>query len=220
VVEAELALFEVQVEGVSGNALGLGEAMFSEGPEGFDAVDVAVAADELVIAMVDPEVFSIADIDQAMVPPPAIAMDDTLGGDTTPNDLLQRRLTRIGYNLRIDPAVAFEDTEDDGLATGSATTLASHTPGPKVGFVDFNLAGERTVALTFLSEPPANLEKDRVNGTNTDAGQFGGIRGRQVQGHTPYKTPESLLCNSGMEVIPVFPFHNRSLAPPSLCLAS
>ncbi len=67
-VKAELALFEVEVEGVSWDAFEPGEAMFGEGPEGFDAVDVTVAANEFVISMMGPEVFGVADIDQALVP--------------------------------------------------------------------------------------------------------------------------------------------------------
>lgn len=79
-VKAELAFFKVQVDGVSGDALSLGKAMFGEGPEGFDAVDAAVTADELVIAIVDPEVLGVADINQALVPTLAIAVDDAFSG--------------------------------------------------------------------------------------------------------------------------------------------
>ena len=57
-VEAELSLFEVQIKHVSGHAVEAGQAVFGVAPEALDAVDVATSIDELIVAVVDPQVLA------------------------------------------------------------------------------------------------------------------------------------------------------------------
>jgi hypothetical protein len=58
VIEAELCLFEVEVERVFWNPVELDQAVLGEAPEALDTIDVAGTAAELILAVIDPEVLS------------------------------------------------------------------------------------------------------------------------------------------------------------------
>jgi type IV secretion system protein VirB4 len=79
VVEAVLALLEVQVERVGRHPVELDEPTLGVRPEALDAVDVALAAGEVVLLVVDPQVLLVADVDQAVVATPAVGVDDAVG---------------------------------------------------------------------------------------------------------------------------------------------
>lgn len=83
-VEAELGLLEVQVEGMVGDPVELRQPPLGEAREALDAVDVAASPSELVAAVLDPQVLLIADVHQPVVPRPAIGMDDDLRLDSVP----------------------------------------------------------------------------------------------------------------------------------------
>lgn len=70
------------MEGRHRHAVELLKPALGKAPEALDAVDVALAVGELVRAMVDPEVFRLADIHQAVVAAPAIRVDDRIGRDS------------------------------------------------------------------------------------------------------------------------------------------
>jgi len=57
VVEAELALLQVQLNGVASHTVELGELGLGEAPERLDTVDVLPTSGKLVLTVVDPEVF-------------------------------------------------------------------------------------------------------------------------------------------------------------------
>ncbi len=106
VVEAELGFLEVQFEGFGGYAIELGEPPLGVVPERLDAVDMVLAPGELVVAVVDPEVLVEADVDQAVVTPPAVGVNDGAGVDLAPDHRLQRGFRTVGDDLGIDLALA------------------------------------------------------------------------------------------------------------------
>ena len=85
-IEAPLALFQVQVEGRHGHAVELLEPPLGVAPEALDAVDVTLAVGELVRAMMDSEVLRVADIHESVVTAPAVGVDDGIGGDSAANN--------------------------------------------------------------------------------------------------------------------------------------
>ena len=82
-VVSPFGLLEMEVEGVSRQALELGQPALGQAPEAFDAVDMDGAFGELVAGMVDADV-AIAEVDQAVVAAPAIGVDDGARGSTRP----------------------------------------------------------------------------------------------------------------------------------------
>jgi len=68
-VEPELALFQIQVKGMFGNAVELRQPAFGNAPERLNAIDVMLSSDEFVVAVVDPELLVKADVHQPVVAP-------------------------------------------------------------------------------------------------------------------------------------------------------
>jgi hypothetical protein len=116
---------------------GLGKA-----PEAFNPVDRGSSSDKFIAPMIDSQVLPIADVDQAMVPPPAVRVDDAAEFHATPNHGLERVFPAIRDDLCIHVPVAFEDPEDSGLTERTSATFALDALGTDVRFIDFNLAGK------------------------------------------------------------------------------
>ncbi len=147
------------------------KTMFSITPEALNAVDMCRAPHELALSMVDSEVLRVTDINQSVVAAPPVGVNDHLRCDTTANNGLQRHLFAVRYDLWIDLTVTLEETEDDGLATGSATALAAHSTSAEVRLIDFNFAsGEGSITRAFFDETCSDFEKDRGDGLTGQAG--------------------------------------------------
>lgn len=72
----KLGFLPVEVKSLRRHAPELGQADFGNAPEPLDSVDVrAVFFGEFVLAVVHALV-SLADIDQAVIPPPAVRLND------------------------------------------------------------------------------------------------------------------------------------------------
>jgi hypothetical protein len=121
VVEPILGLFQMQVEGSRRDAIELLQATFGKAPEALNAVDMMRARHELVLTVMDSEMFGIPDINQPVITAPTVAIDDSVEGDATAHNGLQSTLFAVRHDLRVDAAVTFEDAEDNGLARSSAT---------------------------------------------------------------------------------------------------
>src|ERR1039458_8626397 len=115
-IEAELGLFEVEIEGMFWDAVELEQASLGEAPETFDTVDMMRSAGELIVSVADPEVLVEAQIDEAIVSSPAIGMEHGLRLDSASNHRLQSGFGGIRDNLGIDLVAAFEQAEHDGFA--------------------------------------------------------------------------------------------------------
>jgi len=130
----------------------------------------------------------------------------------TSNNLLQRGLSGIRANLRIDPAIALEDTEDNGFRSGTTSALTPNSPRSEIGFVHFNLACEGAVERTFINQPGPDSLVDRVDRTDAEPTQISRFRGWKIKGKEAQNLPEFALRNLRPFVVPVFPIHIRSLA--------
>ena len=148
-VKTELGLLKVQRKGLRWDAFELSQTQFGIGPEGLDSVDMAVTSSKLVFSMMDSKVLGVSDVHQVLIASPTVTVDDAIDRDMTSNNLLQRGLSGIRDNPRIDPAIALEDTEDNGFRSGTTSALTPNSPRAEIGFVHFDLACERAVEHTF-----------------------------------------------------------------------
>src|SRR5947209_2598807 len=105
-------------------------------PEALYPVDVVRTAHELVSAVVDPEVFRVADIYEAVVAAPPIRVNDCFEGDTPADDGLKCGLFAVRHDLRVDLALTLQQPEDDGLAARATAALAAHSASAEVRFID------------------------------------------------------------------------------------
>jgi len=85
-IKAPLALFQVQVKSCRWHAVGLLQAPLGKAPEALDAVDVALAVSKLVSTMIDPVMFRIPDIDEAVIAAPPVTVNDGVCRDATANN--------------------------------------------------------------------------------------------------------------------------------------
>ena len=81
--------FEVRFDAVKFH-----EPAFGETPESFDAIDVGFAFNE-GSALLDPDMFVIAHIDQPIVTDPQIGVQYASGVNMAANDLLERLLAQF-----------------------------------------------------------------------------------------------------------------------------
>lgn len=153
----------------------------------------------------------VARVHQPVIAAPAVTMDDAIQCHFTPDSLLQRGFLDIRDNLCGHPSVALVQAKHDGLAPCAPSALAANTARPKVGFVYFHLPRPRAVFFTLDSDTLTQLDVDGIYRAQADPCQSCSIRGRQVQGEVTQNFPKSLLCDSGARIVPVFPFHYRSL---------
>ena len=122
-----LALFQVQVELLRGDAVKLMQPTLGITPEALDAINVCRAAHELISPVVDPQVLRVTNIYKAVVTAPPVRVDDRFEGYATANNSLQSNLLSVGHDLRIDLALALEEAEDDGLARCATTARSLRT---------------------------------------------------------------------------------------------
>lgn len=198
----------------------LEQATFGEAPEALDAVDVIRSKSELIVRVADPEVLIVADIDQSVVASPAVCVKDGFNSDSAANDRLESGFGGVRHDLGVDLIAAFQQSEDDGLAAGSAISLAPHTTSAEVRFIGLNLAQEGRVALTRLRHPSAHPEEDRIAGTHRNARHSRSLRRGQIQHKTANQTPKLCFTDLGTPIILVNPNHHRKLALSSKSFAS
>lgn len=139
-IEAPLALFQVQMEGHDGHAVELLEPPLGIAPEALDAVDVTLVVSELVVAVADSEVLRVADIDEAVVTSPAVAMDDGVSRHPAAGNSLQSGLLAVRHDLGVDASLALEESEDDSLTPRASAAPAAHAARSEVGLIHFDLA--------------------------------------------------------------------------------
>lgn len=189
---------------VGTQAVELMHTTFGKGPEALDAVYVIRADGKLIIAMIDTQILRKTDIDQTVVATPTVGVDNYVRADFSANNGLQRGFLAIRNDLGIDPAVAFENAEDDRLAACPATTLAANTPASEIGLVHLNLSSlDRGVTRTFFDQADTDFLKDLVNAFPGDISQFGCFAGRQIHCEIPQYLAKLFLGNSGTAIIPV-----------------
>jgi len=188
------------------------QSRFGEAPETFNAIDMGSASDEFVLAMIHPQVFAISDIDQAIVAPPSIGVDDAIQGDTTSDNPLERRLSAVWNDFCVDRSIALENTKHSRFTVSAASSLTFDAPGTEVGLIDFNLTRERRLKLAIFSNAFTDAAQIPVDGIAVVTREFSDLSGVQIQRKQPDNMPKLGLTNSCTVCIPVFHRHDSSLA--------
>lgn len=136
------------------------EPVFGVAPESFNAVDV-VAADWP--ALLFPHHDMIAANRKRGIRAPVVGEVERPRFRVFPNEREYHAFATLGYRKDLDPAVAFEDAEDDDLAGGAPTALAPSAPA-KRALVEFNRSAERLLTTLVDGEDGANNLKESLNG--------------------------------------------------------
>lgn len=182
-------------------------------PKAFNAVDMRMTSHELILAMIDPEMFSVTDINQAIISAPAIRVDDAVEGDASSNNALQRRFAAVSNNLGVNTAIALEDAKDGSFAKRATSAFALDAPGTEIGFVHFDLARKRRLTFTIVRNAFANASQVTVDGVAVKACDCSDLSSIQVERKQPNDMPELVLADSCTDCVPVFHSHDSRLAP-------
>ncbi len=172
-------------------------------PEALDTVDMTLCISKFIVRVQHPEMLRVADINQSIIAAPTVRMNHGLKRNVAPNHLLQCRFTTIRHDLGIDRAVAFEDTEDDGLATGSAPSFASNSASTEVTFIHFDFTGKGRGTFTFFRDALTDSDKEHSHAAARQASQFGCFAGRQIVRKVADDLARFTFINFGTSVITV-----------------
>src|SRR5262245_45657387 len=204
-IEPELTFFEVQVEPIRPNASPLRQPCFRRAPEAFNAIDVnATPPGELIGAVQDPMMLTVAYIDQAIIAAPAIRMNDAPALDPSAQNGLQRRLARIRYDLRVDLPVTFKDPEHDGFGAGSPAAFAFDAARTKVRLIDLHRSTPGRRLLTDPGDPLPQGEEVAIDRIAIESGKGRHFRGLQVEREQADHLPKPGTRNVRMMDVAIF----------------
>lgn len=219
-VESELRFFEMEVEGLLGDALELRQAVFGKTPEGFDSVDVVAATGKLVFTVTYPEVLGVSDIDQAVISDPPVAMNDRIKTHLSPDYPLQGAFLGVWDDLGPHAIPTFQDSKHNRFLASTSAPLAFNSVRPEVRLIDFDDTVEGRFRFADNRQSTADLEEDVVHRTHADAGQTSGRTRSQVFAKAAKDLTEFGFANFRRSVVLVNSLHNRSIASLVGCYAS
>lgn len=156
------------------------QAGLGETPEPLDAVDMGIASDEFILSVIDPQVLVITDINQAIVTPPTVRIDDAIECDTTADNPLQRKLSAIRDDFCVNVTIGFEHAEDGRLTEGTTPSLALDNACTKVGIVHLDLTREWRLGLAVFSNAFTDASQITVDGVAVEARQGSDLGGVQI----------------------------------------
>ncbi len=202
-----LTFFEVEIE-VLLDAVEFAQATFGETPEGFDSVDVHPVESEM-LALVDPEMLVVTDVDQAIAAFPPIRVYNAFGILASPDDVLKRLGRAVGDDFGIDPAVSLIDPKHR-LLECPAASLSRSRPSPDTrrteeAFVDLDHPHKLGffLSLVGMDQGPEDPEI-AIDGLPVQSQQLGGFRRIDVDA----KTRDNFFDPIGAD-IPVFKHFSR-----------
>ena len=205
-VVSPFGFLEMQVEGVSGQALELCQPDLCQPPEALDAVDVDSSFAELIPGMIDAEV-TVAEIDEPVVAAPAIGVDDGTGVHPAADDALQGRPRAVRDNLCVDLALALEDAEDDGLAVGAAPASALDPARPEEALVDLDDTEQGALRFAGKQNAFAQASVEAIDGVAVQTAQRGRLESGQIGSEVPNQLADLALRDPRTPRVLVFHCH-------------
>ena len=179
-------------------------------PETLNPVDVGLAVYKFVPAMIHTEMLLIPQVDQTIVPAPAIGVDDGLQVDSSSDDRLQCFTTTVGNDFGIDFTVSSEYTKDNGLPESATSTFAFDATRAKVALIDLHLTREGRLLLTVLGDTLTYSPEVSVDRVPVKTCQRSDLESIQVQGKKPDNLTDFLLRNLGTVSVLVNYCHDRT----------
>ena len=164
-IEAKFTFLQMPVERPFVDPAESEETRFRKAPESLNAVYMHSAAHKFILPMIDPKMFAISHINQAVVPAPSIRVDHTVQSNPPTNNRLQRGFPAVRYKLGVDLAMALENAKDDRFAVRSTSSFPLNASCPKVGFIYFDLTRKRRLGFTEFGNPfpkSMNIAVDRM----------------------------------------------------------
>jgi hypothetical protein len=207
-IETELTFFEVQAQGGAGEAAKLGQAHLGDAPKVLDAVDVRLAFDKLVAAMIHPVMLLVAQVHQAAVALPAVRIDHAAQGDLALQNGRQHRSGTVGHNLRINFPMPFEQPEDRHFLKSSPSPFAPDASSAEITFVNLDLTAQGRLGLAEHGDALPEMPAIKVDRVAVQPGKLGNFSGFHIQTKKPQQEPEFARRNARPPETPVSPCHH------------
>ena len=194
-IKTEFSFFQMQIKGVFRHAIKLCESALGKAPERLDSINVAGRVGKFILAMLDAVMLVVADVYQAVIAAPAVAVNHAFGIHFASYNALKRLFTGIRDNFSVHVPLALEYAKDNRFARCSPATLAGNPSGTEVRFINFDRTGHRSLLLRplgYLTTQAAVNSRDR---TTAQAGQLGAVGSRKIHGKIPNQLPKFGLRN-------------------------
>ena len=169
-VKPKLTFFEMQVEGGWAHATKANQPTFGMPPEPFDPIDMSSTGNEFITAMIDPKMFAITNIDQAVITAPAIGINDAFQFDFAAYHRLERSFRAIWNDFRIDVTVPLKDAKDDRFTQSTTASFAFDTTCSKERFVDFNFSRKGGLGIAIFDQSQPDRFQISIDGIAAEAG--------------------------------------------------
>ena len=170
-----------------------GKPCLGIGPEALYSIDMASISDEFVLTVVDSKMLFISEIDQPVVAPPTIGMDDAFKADTASDDCLERSSFAVGHDFGVNFSVPSEHTENNGFSKSPTSPFSLYSLGSEVTFINFNFPVKRGLPEAIRSNSSTDFLEIAIDGISVEAGNFGDLGGVQPIRKEPDQFPDFLL---------------------------
>ncbi len=109
-----------------------------------------LTTNKFIIAIMNSIVFVKADIDLAVITPPAVGMDHGTNFHVSTDKALQRCFRAVGNNFRINFSMMFEYAKNNCFAISTAASYPRDTLSTKIGFIDLYRTLQRAISGLYL----------------------------------------------------------------------
>lgn len=162
-VESKFGFFQMQIKHFFTNTFHLAQSQLGISPKRFNAINVGLVISKLVTTMPNTIMFRITPIYKSVISTPTSRVDNTIQAYFTPYYTLRSTFPGIGNGLCINPAVPFEKTKDNRLATCATTTFATDTLWSKIRFISFNMSNKLDMFPIRSSQAKLKFDKNIVD---------------------------------------------------------
>jgi len=113
--------------------------------------------------MVDPIMLFVTQIYQAIIPSPAVRMNDAVRVDSSVNNSLQRGFSAIRNNLDVNLSVPFKNTKNGSFFVSATAPFTFNSFAAEIGFIYFDLFLNWRLLLTKFGDTFSNKEQITIN---------------------------------------------------------
>jgi hypothetical protein len=167
--------------------------------------------DELIFAMIDPEVFSYSTVDQFIKIPSSIGAEDAVGINFISGKGFQCGFGSFGDGLCLNAIALLEQSTHGYLTFNDANEFAMNSHGYKLGFIGFKFDFKMRLHYAKRNLLITDVVGDCVLASDLQTTESCSIGGRQVKGKKAHKLSEHRVTDFG-ETSTFSPYYVKKLA--------
>jgi hypothetical protein len=202
-VEPELGLFQMEIEGTLTHASKLRQPHLGYAPEVLNAIDMRLPGNEFISAMVHAVMPSIPQIHKAIIGMEPVTVNDAVQGYLPSYNGLERLPGAIRDDLGIDLSLPFQNSKNRRLPSGSSASLPPYSPGSKIRFVHLNLAREGRLTFALLCHSLSKGLQNPVHTVPAHTSQLCYFRCLKIHGKILHNKTKNPFRNVRTMTIPV-----------------